>query len=154
MPGERPVIDPAAHQARNSTGCAQVNDAANGGAPTLRQVRREFPQVATWQRSPPPGPATSSAAATFTPAPTQSSLRIWFGRAMPDQHKGFKAEPDGLRERMRGLGSGYDEIAAEVGRRYRVRPGEAGQLAAGRPWSTRQRGPASPRWRGCQGSGL
>jgi hypothetical protein len=36
--------------------------------------------------------------------------------------KGFKAELDGLRERMRGLGFPYDEIAAEVGRRYRVRP--------------------------------
>ena len=28
--------------------------------------------------------------------------------------KGFKAEPDGLRKRMRGLGFPYDEIAAEV----------------------------------------
>jgi len=35
--------------------------------------------------------------------------------------KGFKAELDGLRERMRSLGFPYDEIAAEIGRRYRVR---------------------------------
>jgi len=36
-------------------------------------------------------------------------------------HKGFKAELDGLRDRMRGLGFHYDEIAAEIGRRYRTR---------------------------------
>lgn len=36
--------------------------------------------------------------------------------------KGFKAELDDLRERMRRLGLGYDEIAAAIGRRYRVRP--------------------------------
>ena len=29
--------------------------------------------------------------------------------------KGFMAELDGLRERMRGLGFSYDEIAAEIG---------------------------------------
>jgi len=33
-------------------------------------------------------------------------------------HKGFKAELDGLRDRMRGLGFHHDEIAAEIGRRY------------------------------------
>jgi hypothetical protein len=48
---------------------------------------------------------------------------------MPDQYEGFKAEPDGLREQMRGRGSGYDEIAAEVARRYQARPDEAGRLA-------------------------
>jgi hypothetical protein len=47
--------------------------------------------------------------------------------------KGFKAELDGLRERMRGLGFGFDEIATEVSRRYRVRPREAYRLAWG--WS-------------------
>jgi transcriptional regulator with XRE-family HTH domain len=47
--------------------------------------------------------------------------------------KGFKAELDGLRERMRGLGFSYDEIAAEIGRRYRVRPRESYRLAWG--WS-------------------
>jgi len=47
--------------------------------------------------------------------------------------KGFKAELDGLRERMRGLGFSYDEIAAEVARRYRLRPREAYRLAWG--WS-------------------
>ena len=37
---------------------------------------------------------------------------------------------------MRGLGFSYDEIAAEVGRRYRVRPREAYRLAWG--WSLEQ----------------
>ena len=50
--------------------------------------------------------------------------------------KGFKAELDGLRERMRGVGFGYDEIAAEIGRRYRVRPRQAYRLAWG--WSLEQ----------------
>ena len=50
--------------------------------------------------------------------------------------KGFKAELDGLRERMRGLGFSYDEIAAEIGRRYRLRPREAYRLAWG--WSLEQ----------------
>jgi transcriptional regulator with XRE-family HTH domain len=50
--------------------------------------------------------------------------------------KGFKAELDGLRERMRGLGFGYDEIAAEMGRRYRVRPRQGYRLAWG--WSLEQ----------------
>jgi len=45
--------------------------------------------------------------------------------------KGFKAELDDLRERMRRLGLGYDEIAAEIGRRYRVRPRESYRLAWG-----------------------
>jgi transcriptional regulator with XRE-family HTH domain len=45
--------------------------------------------------------------------------------------KGFAAELDGLRERMRGLGFGYEEIAGELGRRYRVRPREAYRLAYG-----------------------
>jgi hypothetical protein len=45
--------------------------------------------------------------------------------------KGFKAELDGLRERMRGLGFSYDEIAAEIGRRHRVRPRKAYRLARG-----------------------
>ena len=51
-------------------------------------------------------------------------------------HKGFKAELDELRERMRGLGFPYDEIAAEIGRRYRVRPREAYRLAWG--WTLEQ----------------
>jgi transcriptional regulator with XRE-family HTH domain len=45
--------------------------------------------------------------------------------------KGFKAELGKLRERMRGLGFSYDEIAAEVSRRYQVRPREAHRLAWG-----------------------
>ncbi len=129
MPGERPVTDSAAHQARSSTGCTRVNDAANAGAPTSQQVRREFPQVATRQEIIPARPATSSVALTSTSAPTQSSLGVRSSCAMPDQYEGFKAEPDGLREQMRGLGSGYDEIAAEVGRRYPACPDDAGRLA-------------------------
>ena len=38
---------------------------------------------------------------------------------------------DRLRERMRGLGFSYDEIAAEVSRRYQVRPRQAYRLAWG-----------------------
>ena len=45
--------------------------------------------------------------------------------------KGFKAGLDDVRERMRGLGLGYDEIAAEVARRHRVRPRESYRLAWG-----------------------
>jgi transcriptional regulator with XRE-family HTH domain len=60
---------------------------------------------------------------------------------MPDAQvaaggKGFKAEVDGLRERMRGLGFSCDEIAAEIGRRYRVRPRQGYRLAWG--WSLEQ----------------
>lgn len=47
--------------------------------------------------------------------------------------KGFEAELDDLRERMRKLGLGYDESAAEIGRRYRTRPRESCRLAWG--WS-------------------
>lgn len=50
--------------------------------------------------------------------------------------KGFKAEMDGLRERMRSLGFSYDEIAAEVSRRYQLRPREAYRLAWG--WTLTQ----------------
>lgn len=45
--------------------------------------------------------------------------------------KGFKAELDDLRERMRGLGLGFEEIAGEMARRYRLRPREAYRLAYG-----------------------
>jgi transcriptional regulator with XRE-family HTH domain len=45
--------------------------------------------------------------------------------------KGFKAELDGLRERMRALGLSHDEIAAEVSRRYQVRLRQAYRLAWG-----------------------
>ena len=47
------------------------------------------------------------------------------------RRRGFKAEMDGLRDRMRGLGFSYDEIAAEVSRRYQVRPRQAYRLAWG-----------------------
>jgi transcriptional regulator with XRE-family HTH domain len=47
------------------------------------------------------------------------------------RHKGFKAELGDLRELMRGLGLGYDEIAGEFSRRYRIRPREAYRLAYG-----------------------
>jgi transcriptional regulator with XRE-family HTH domain len=45
--------------------------------------------------------------------------------------KGFKAELDGLRDRMRGLGFGDDEVAAEVSRRYPVSLRQACRLARG-----------------------
>jgi hypothetical protein len=45
--------------------------------------------------------------------------------------KGYKAELEELRERMRGLGLGYGEIAGEIARRYRLRPREAYRLAHG-----------------------
>jgi hypothetical protein len=45
--------------------------------------------------------------------------------------KGFKAELDDMRERMRRLGFGYDEIAAEIARQYRVRPRQSYRLAWG-----------------------
>lgn len=47
--------------------------------------------------------------------------------------EGFKAEVDGLRKRMRTLRMGCDEIAAEIARRYRLRPRESYRLAWG--WS-------------------
>lgn len=47
--------------------------------------------------------------------------------------KGFKPEVDDLRERMHKLGMGHDEIAAEIARRYRLRPRESYRLARG--WS-------------------
>jgi transcriptional regulator with XRE-family HTH domain len=45
--------------------------------------------------------------------------------------KGFKAELDGLRERMRALGLSQDEIAAEMSRRYQLRLRQAYRLAWG-----------------------
>ena len=45
--------------------------------------------------------------------------------------RGFKLEMDRLRERMRGLGFSYDEIAIEVSRRYQARPRQAYRLAWG-----------------------
>jgi hypothetical protein len=47
--------------------------------------------------------------------------------------KGFKAEVDDLRGRMCRLGLKHDAIAAEIGRRYRLRPRESHRLAWG--WS-------------------
>jgi transcriptional regulator with XRE-family HTH domain len=47
------------------------------------------------------------------------------------RRKGFRGELNGVRERMRALGFGYDEIAAEVSRRYQVRPRQAYRLAWG-----------------------
>jgi hypothetical protein len=52
-------------------------------------------------------------------------------RGLPDGRKQIAAELDGLRDRMLGLGFGRDEIAAEIARRYRVRPREAYRLAWG-----------------------
>ena len=59
----------------------------------------------------------------------QPAMRL--GVSVAAGRAGFKAELDDLRERMRHLGLGYDEIAAEIGRRYRVRPRESYRLAWG-----------------------
>lgn len=45
--------------------------------------------------------------------------------------KGFKAELEGLRERMRGLDLGHGQIAGEIAPRYRLRPREAYRLEHG-----------------------
>ena len=55
------------------------------------------------------------------------------GHVAGTRQKGFKAELDGLRERMGDRGFSHHEIAAEIGRRYRVRPREGYRLAWG--WS-------------------
>ncbi len=58
----------------------------------------------------------------FTPLPPAVARR-----------EGFRAELKDLRERMRGLGLGFDEIAGEIARQYRLRPRESYRLAWG--WS-------------------
>ncbi len=50
--------------------------------------------------------------------------------------RGFKAELGDLRERMRRLGLGFDEIAGEIARRYRLHPRESYRLDWG--WSLGQ----------------
>jgi hypothetical protein len=45
--------------------------------------------------------------------------------------RGFEAERDGSRERMRTLGLTQDETAAEVSRRFRARPREEHRPAWG-----------------------
>ncbi len=47
------------------------------------------------------------------------------------QRIGFRAELADLRERMRRLGLGFDDVAGEIGRRYRLRPRESYRLAGG-----------------------
>ena len=59
-----------------------------------------------------------------------------------------KAEMGGRREQTHGLGSGYHQIAAEAGRRYRLRPGQAGRLACGQ---TSEQGVAQPGAHGAAG---
>jgi hypothetical protein len=61
--------------------------------------------------------------------PRESALQV----SVAAGRKGFKAELEDLRERMRKLGLGYDEIAGEMARRYRLRPRESYRLAWG--WS-------------------
>jgi transcriptional regulator with XRE-family HTH domain len=79
---------------------------------------------------PRPGTAASRAQAAAQGAvPVAGAARP--GVSVAAGRKGFKAELDDVRERMRGLGLGYDEIAAEIGRRYRVRPRESYRLAWG-----------------------
>jgi hypothetical protein len=76
-------------------------------------------------------------------AATQAIARA--DRKLPDVsvaagRKGFKAELYDLRERMRKLGLGYDEIAGEVGRRYRLRSRASYRLAWDGRWATRRNG--------------
>ena len=66
----------------------------------------------------------------------QASAKAAPGLSAGSRRKGFKAELDQLRDRMRGLGLGHGEIAAEIGRWYRVRPREAYRLAWG--WTLEQ----------------
>jgi hypothetical protein len=71
---------------------------------------------------------TDLAAQAFArPYKSQSQVSVAAGR------KGFKAELEDLRERMRKLGLGGDEVAGEIARRYRLRPRQAYRLARG--WS-------------------
>jgi len=53
------------------------------------------------------------------------------GIPVTSSRKEMSVELDRLRERMRGLGFHTDEIAAEIARRYRIRPREAYRLAWG-----------------------
>ncbi|HUY49456.1 MAG TPA: hypothetical protein VMV92_27650 [Streptosporangiaceae bacterium] len=52
---------------------------------------------------------------------------------MPYAKTSLRAEKRALREKMRALGLGYGEIAAEFARRYRLRPRAAWREAYG--WS-------------------
>jgi transcriptional regulator with XRE-family HTH domain len=80
------------------------------------------------------------------------------GGVIPEQavpgagRKGGKAELDSLRERMRGRGFGHDEVAAEIGRRYRVRPREAYRLAWG--WSLEEAAERVSDYSGGNGAGV
>lgn len=55
---------------------------------------------------------------------------------MPGATAGLRAEQAKLRERMRALGLGYEQIALEFARRYRLRPRAAWRNAYG--WSLSQ----------------
>ncbi|WP_322770619.1 hypothetical protein, partial [Frankia sp. Cr1] len=55
---------------------------------------------------------------------------------MPRARSSLRAEQDELRARMRDLGLGYDEIAAEFSRRFRLRPRAAYRHAFG--WTLKQ----------------
>jgi hypothetical protein len=55
---------------------------------------------------------------------------------MPHAKTSLRAEKRALREKMLGLGLGYGDVAAELGRRYRVRPRAAWREAHG--WSLKE----------------
>ena len=65
------------------------------------------------------------------------------GASAGARRRGFKAELAGVRDRMRALGLGYDEIAVEVSRRHQVRPRKAYRLARGGRWTRWRRGSTS-----------
>lgn len=75
--------------------------------------------------------ATRNAVAPGYGPGSRASRAAGAGVSAAAGRKGFKAGLDDVRERMRRLGLGYDEIAAEVARRHRVRPRESYRLAWG-----------------------
>jgi hypothetical protein len=64
------------------------------------------------------------------------------GASAGARRRGFKAELDGVRDRIRALGFGYDEIAVGVCR-HQVRPRKAYRLAWGGRWTRWRRGSMS-----------
>src|SRR5580658_3969582 len=74
---------------------------------------------------------TSALTATRKGAVTAGQASAGTVPGAPGRTREFKAELNGLRARMRHLGLGHEEIAAEIGRRHAARPREAYRLAWG-----------------------
>jgi transcriptional regulator with XRE-family HTH domain len=117
--GPRPSVmlpGGAAHQAWAAPWCREPTSL--GGSRNQPRIPRPKSKDMRATRK---GVPTVSQAIRGATAPVSAAVR----------RKGFKAEMDGLRERMRALGFGFDEAAAEVSRRYQVRPRQAHRLARG-----------------------